>query len=43
MIGLGVGIDYALFLVTRHREYLGPRDDRRGVGRAARWPPPVRR
>ncbi len=22
MIGLGVGIDYALFLVTRHREYL---------------------
>jgi RND superfamily putative drug exporter len=23
MIGLGVGIDYALFLVTRHREHLG--------------------
>ncbi|NOY55563.1 MAG: MMPL family transporter [Actinobacteria bacterium] len=23
MIGLGVGIDYALFIVTRHREYLG--------------------
>ena len=23
MIGIGVGIDYALFLVTRHREYLG--------------------
>lgn len=23
MIGLGVGIDYALFLVTRHREFLG--------------------
>jgi putative drug exporter of the RND superfamily len=22
MIGLGVGIDYALFLVTRHREFL---------------------
>jgi RND superfamily putative drug exporter len=22
MIGLGVGIDYALFLITRHREYL---------------------
>ena len=22
MIGLGVGIDYALFIVTRHREYL---------------------
>ena len=23
MIGLGVGIDYALFIVTRHREHLG--------------------
>jgi RND superfamily putative drug exporter len=23
MLGLGVGIDYALFLVTRHREFLG--------------------
>jgi RND superfamily putative drug exporter len=23
MIGLGVGIDYALFVVTRHREFLG--------------------
>jgi len=23
MVGLGVGIDYALFLVTRHREFLG--------------------
>ncbi len=23
MIGLGVGIDYALFMVTRHREFLG--------------------
>jgi len=23
MVGLGVGIDYALFLVTRHREHLG--------------------
>ena len=23
MIGLGVGIDYALFIVTRHREFLG--------------------
>ena len=22
MVGLGVGIDYALFLVTRHREFL---------------------
>ena len=24
MVGLGVGIDYALFVVTRHREYLAP-------------------
>src|SRR4051794_6761484 len=23
MVGLGVGIDYALFLITRHREHLG--------------------
>ncbi|HEU4545525.1 MAG TPA: MMPL family transporter, partial [Microlunatus sp.] len=23
MVGLGVGIDYALFIVTRHRDYLG--------------------
>jgi RND superfamily putative drug exporter len=23
MVGLGVGIDYALFVLTRHREYLG--------------------
>ena len=35
MIGLGVGIDYALFLVTRHREFLAsgsPVDE--SVGRA---------
>ena len=35
MVGLGVGIDYALFLVTRHREYLArgvPVDE--SVGRA---------
>ena len=30
MIGLGVGIDYALFIVTRFREnYVGPRRRRR--------------
>ena len=23
MVGLGVGIDYALFIVTRHRQQLG--------------------
>ncbi len=48
MVGLGVGIDYALFLVTRHREYLarGPRGrrvdrpggrDRRSGRRLRRW------
>ena len=34
MIGLGVGIDYALFIVTRHRENLRAGHDRRGGGRA---------
>ena len=43
MIGLGVGIDYALFLVTRHREFLARRYDGRRVAWAARWPPPDRR
>ena len=33
MIGLGVGIDYALFIVTRHRENLRRGHDRRGGGR----------
>ena len=42
MVGLGVGIDYALFLVTRHREFLAQGLDvtRRSVGRS---PPPARR
>ena len=35
MVGLGVGIDYALFVVTRHREIPRPGHDRRGVGRPA--------
>jgi RND superfamily putative drug exporter len=35
MIGLGVGIDYALFLVTRHREFLAEGlDVAESVGRA---------
>jgi RND superfamily putative drug exporter len=35
MIGLGVGIDYALFIVTRHRQHLAEgMDVRRSVGRA---------
>ena len=35
MVGLGVGIDYALFVVTRHRENLARGIDARGaVGRA---------
>ena len=35
MIGLGVGIDYALFLVTRHREHLARgMDVEESVGRA---------
>ncbi len=35
MIGLGVGIDYALFLVTRHREHLARgMDIEESVGRA---------
>ena len=44
MVGLGVGIDYALFIITRHRELLrraaptarggGPAPSRRPVGRS---------
>jgi RND superfamily putative drug exporter len=35
MVGLGVGIDYALFLVTRHREYLAQGNTiEESVGRA---------
>ena len=36
MVGLGVGIDYALFVVTRHREYLRARRGGRGRRSAAR-------
>ncbi|MBP5877147.1 MMPL family transporter [Streptomyces scabiei] len=35
MVGLGVGIDYALFVLARHREYLaGGLDPRTAAGRA---------
>ncbi|MFF0558985.1 MMPL family transporter [Streptomyces sp. NPDC004266] len=35
MVGLGVGIDYALFVLARHREYLGRGlDPREAAGRA---------
>ena len=33
MIGLGVGIDYSLFIVTRYRENLADGHDDRGRGR----------
>ena len=36
MIGLGVGIDYALFILTRHREHLDDRSERGGGGRPRR-------
>ena len=39
MIGIGVGIDYALFIVTRYRQGLAEGRDPRERGRAARWPP----
>ena len=44
MIGLGVGIDYALFMVTRYREYLAEgRDVEEAVGRALATAGPVGR
>ena len=43
MVGLGVGIDYALFVLTRHREHLADGRGRRGGGGPRRWPPPAGR
>ena len=44
MIGLGVGIDYALFIVTRYREaYATTAATSQARGRAARWTPPAAR
>ena len=39
MIGLGVGIDYALFLVTKHLDQLGDGMEVEAVDRATRSPP----
>ena len=41
MIGLGVGIDYALFIVTRYREALHAGDRPRGRDRRPRSTPPA--
>jgi uncharacterized membrane protein YdfJ with MMPL/SSD domain len=41
MIGLGVGIDYALFLVTRHRDQMGGRRRAAGVDRPGWSRPPA--
>ena len=43
MLGLGVGIDYALFIVTRFRENLHKGLDRGGSRRCARYRRPGRR
>ncbi len=44
MIGLGVGIDYALFILTRYREiYARQRRRRARGGRCSRWTPPAAR
>ena len=43
MIGLGVGIDYALFILTRFREAYrtpGPTFETRASRSCARWTPP---
>ena len=41
MIGLGVGIDYALFLVTRHRARSRPDMEMRELDRDDRRRPPA--
>ena len=41
MIGLGVGIDYALFIVTRYREQTHDGPHRPRVGRPSPSTPPV--
>ena len=43
MIGLGVGVDYALFIVTRFRETYARVGDVEAVGHPRRWTPPAAR
>ena len=43
MIGLGVGIDYALFLITRHQEHLRDGMPMRRIDRPVRSLPPAAR
>ena len=43
MIGIGVGIDYALFIVTRYRQGLARRARARARGRRAPSTPPAAR
>ena len=43
MIGLGVGIDYALLIVTRYREQLHAGHTVARVGRPSPWTPRVAR
>ena len=43
MIGLGVGIDYALFLVSRHRRQPKGRDGAATTRSRSRSPPPAPR
>ncbi len=41
MIGIGVAVDYSLFIVARYREEVARRPLARGRARRSRWPPPA--
>ena len=43
MLGLGVGIDYSLFVITRYRELLGRGPRHRGIDRPLGEPAPAAR